>query len=177
MLELEMLKKIIFFVIYVCLTTFLNAREPFVAVLFNVVSNETQLFNSGGYDFCCKPYGILTLETLHSNSKSGSLCQKKIEIFYKKNPDLKYFTYKILNYKQRYHIEFKDKKCVLYAKGEVSLSELLLKEGLAVQKPLFKDEEFGYIFFQAQQKAKFEKKGLWNDKILESCMKELYRNQ
>ena len=72
-----------------------------------------------------------------------------------------------------YHIEFKDKKCVVYAKGQMSLSEILLKEGLAVNEPRFKDEEFKYLFDKAQIRAKTLKKGLWSENLLKDCVSEL----
>jgi len=173
MIKLQILKKTTFLIISMFMYISLNAKEPFLAILLNVTSNGTQNFNYGNYDFYCEQYGTITIEDIYNKAASKSICRKKIEAFYKKNPDLKYFSSQILYKQQRYHIEFKNQKCVLYVKGQVSLSELLLKEGLAVQKPNFKDEEFEYDFYKSQQKAKNLKKGLWKDKIYENCIQTI----
>ncbi|WP_321778045.1 thermonuclease family protein [Sulfurimonas sp.] len=145
-----------------------------LARLENIISNEKQKFGLDNYTFKCNLYGVLALETLYNKSKTNSLCQKSIDAFYKKYPKKKYFTYNILKYKQLYHIENKKTGCVIYAKGQVTLAELLLNEGLAIKKPIFKDEEFEYYYTAAQKKAKMQKKGLWNEDIFTSCVAELY---
>lgn len=166
--------KIIFFIlIHISILTSLNAKEPTLAILLNVISNDTQKFGIGNYSFYCSPYGVVTLERLFNNAAKGSICQKSILGFYKKNPTLEYFTDGILDVRQTYHLEFKDERCVLYAKGEMTLSELLLKKGLAVVKPQFKDDEFIYSYQKAEFKAKIDKDGLWNSKILKECVSEL----
>lgn len=166
-------KIISFFFIYAISCGFLYAKEPTLAILTDITTNSTQRFNLGNYTFYCTPYGVITLDELYENSKMNSKCKQSIQGFYKRHPDLKYFTMELLKIRQMYHIEFKDKECVVYAKGEVTLSEILLKEGLAVNKPKFKDEEFQYLFEKAQQSAKLSKKGIWGEKVLKDCIAEL----
>jgi len=170
-----MRKKITFTIFCIYITSCLGAKEPLIAMLDNIVSNEIQKFGIGNYTFECKTYGVLTLETLYNSSTAGSICQKSIDKFYEKNPKLKYYADGILEYKQQYHIEIKNRECIVYAKGQVTLSELLLKEGLALKKPMFRDEEFDNYFTLAQRKAKIEKKGLWSENISTSCVEELYK--
>ena len=74
-----------------------------------------------------------------------------------------------------YHIEFKNQECILYALGEKTLSELLLENGLAVCKPIFRDEEFKYLFYKAQLKAKTNKYGMWKENFINDCIAELYK--
>lgn len=152
------------------------AKEPTMAILLDITTNSTQRFNIEQYSFYCKPYGVITLEKLYNNSKADSKCKESIGNFYKKHPDLKYFTNKLLKVRQMYHLEFKDKECVLYAKGQKTLSEILLSEGLAVNKPMFKDEEFSFLFKRAQINAKLKKKGVWGEKVLKDCISELYKD-
>jgi hypothetical protein len=175
MLKSHMRTKTVFAIICICITSTIIAKEPLLAMLENTLSNEIQKFGINNYSFKCKPYGVLTLERLYSDAKKGSLCQSSIDDFYKKNPKLKYYSEMILEYKQRYHIEIKETECIIYAKGEMTLSELLLNEGLAIKKPTLKDEEFDDYFTLAQRKAKIEKKGLWKEKIFNSCIEELYQ--
>jgi len=163
--------KIIYFLVLPF--TYIYAVEPTLAILYNVNSNETQKFNIGNYNFYCSPYGVTSLETLYKRSKSDSLCKKSIDRFYVKNPDLKYFSDGILHLTQRYHIDFKEGKCVVYANGELSLSELLLKNGLAILNPKFDDEEFSYRFKNSELEAKFSKKGLWGTTIHKDCISEM----
>jgi hypothetical protein len=173
MLELDMLRKINILILYTFLATGLCAKEHLLAILNTAVSNEIQKFGIGNYTFECRAYGVVVLETLYNSSKVGSRCQKSIDKFYIKNPKLKYYVDSILKYKQKYHIEIKNRECIIYANSQITLSELLLKEGLALKKPKFKDEEFYFYFSLAQRKAKIEKKGLWNEKILTNCIEEL----
>ena len=163
--------KIIYFLILPF--TYIYALEPSLAILYDVNSNDTQKLNIGNYNFYCSPYGIHTLESLYKQSKPDSLCKKSIDKFYINNPNLKYFSADILHLKQRYHINIKENKCILYAKGELSLSELLLKKGLAVLKAKFKDKEFAYKFKSAQTQAKFIKNGLWDTDIQKNCISEI----
>ena len=173
MLELDMLRKINILIFYTLLGTELCAKEPLLATLNTTLSNEIQKFTIGSYTFECKVHGVITLETLYNSSKVDSRCQKSIDKFYIKNPKLKYYVDSILKYKQKYHIEIKNRECIIYANSQITLSELLLKEGLALKKPRFKDEEFYFYFSLAQRKAKIEKKGLWNEKIRTNCIEEL----
>ena len=148
----------------------LCAKEPFIAILKNINSNEIQKFGYGNYTFFCEPYGVVGLDLMYERSKKDSVCRVKIDEFYKKNPKLKNFAIFKLYVEQSYHIEFKKQKCILYANGQITLSEMLLKEGLAVVEVNFLDDEFSYSFKQAQLAAKLQKKGLWNTTIQKSCI-------
>ncbi len=168
--------KIIFFIfIHISIVSSLDAKKPTLAILLNVISNDTQKFTMANYSFYCSPYGVVTLERLFNNSEKESICQQSILGFYKKNPTLKYFTDGILKVRQTYHLEFKDERCTLYAKGKMTLSELLLKKGLAVVKPDFKDDEFIYAYEKAEFKAKIDKDGLWSSNIMKNCTSELIK--
>ncbi len=172
------MRKIIFFIfLHILIFTTLKAKEPTLGILMNVISNDTQKFGIDNYSFYCTPYGVVTLERLYSSSEKESICQQSIVGFYKKNPTLKYFTDGILEVRQTYHLELKDKRCILYAQGEITLAEQLLKKGLAVVKPQFKDEEFIYSYQKAEFKAKAEKIGMWNSKILKNCISELSKQR
>ena len=173
MLELDMLRKIYILIFYTLLSTTLYAEEPLLATLESVISNDVQKFGIGGYTFECTAYGVMTLEGLYNSSKVDSECKKSIDKLYVKNPKLKYYVDSVLKYKQQYHIEIKNQECIVYSNGQVSLSELLLKEGLAFKNLRFKDEEFDFYFSLAQRKAKIEKNGLWSEKIFTNCTEEL----
>ena len=93
-----------------------------------------------------------------------------------KNPKLKYFSQNLFNTRQNYHIEFKEQKCLIYLKGEKTLSELLLEEGLAINRSNFADDEFKHIFINAQNRAKSLEKGIYkNSNLKKSCIVELYK--
>ena len=175
MLKLYMLRKTNIFILYIFLCISLDAKEPVLAVLNNSISNQVQIFGIGKYTFECRPYGLITLEKIYETSKTKSMCRNSIDNFYKKNPKSKFYVDSLLEYKQLYHVEIKDTTCILYAKGQMTLSEILLAKGLAVLKPTFKDEEFDSSFTLAQRKAKMDKKGLWKEKIFSSCAEEIYK--
>lgn len=173
------MSKLIYF--FILLSVFLSplssvyAKEPTMAILNSIISNESQKLSIENYSFICSPYGVLTLEKLYNNGAIDSTCQDKIKIVYKKDPDLEYYAASILHIEQMYHIEFKGKECLLYARGQKVLSEILLEEGLGVIQPLFDDEEYNYLFLKAQNRAKFYKKGLWKDDTLRVCIDLLYK--
>lgn len=170
-----MLKKIQILLFLIFLTLVLDAKEPLLGILTSVNSNKNQSFNISKYDLTCQPYGVLTLERLYDISDDNLVCKQMIRSIYAKNPDLKYFAQRLLKVQQRYHIMPKEKgECILYAKGQMTLSELLLAKGLALLKPLFEDEEFRDDFNVAQRKARLEKRGLWMEDIFEICAAKLY---
>jgi len=151
------------------------AKEPTLCILRSVHTNEYQRFSKGMYEFVCRPYGVITVDELYIKAKVGSDCKKSIEEFYKESPLLKYFTTNLLKLKQQYHVKFRDKRCIVYANGREVLSEVLIKKGLAVKKPMLKDEEFEHSFSNAQIYAKSLKRGLFKNKITRKCISELYK--
>lgn len=154
----------------------LNAKEPQLAILNEISSNDTQRFEIASSSFLCKPYGIVSIEDLYKQSDDKSFCKKSIEDFYTKNRDLRYFTQSILKVYQRYHIEFKKSECIVYAKGQTTLSELLLSKGLAVSKRSFKDKEFKFLFEKVSDTAKRNGEGLWASSIKKDCSSQMQKN-
>ncbi len=168
--------KIIYFLfLQFFLSAVLNAKEPTLVILDAVLSNGVQKFTLGNYNFYSQPYGVLTLKNLYENASLNESCKRSLNDFYKKNPLLEHFSSEHLKAKQLYHIEFKGKGSVLYAIGEKTLAELLLKRGLAVVKPLFKDDEFIYTYNKAQLNAKMAKKGIWKESAIVQCINALYK--
>ena len=153
------------------LITSVEAKEPTMAILKNIYSNDIQQFTYQNYSFTCRPYGVVTLEDVYKATDVSTVCKKKIVKFYIQNPKLKYFSIRLLKLFQMYHIDVKkDLRCVIYAKGMKTLSELLIEKGLAIKKPYLKDEIFKYRFETAQKGASYHKRGLFKDPILKNCM-------
>jgi len=151
----------------------LEAKEPTLAMLKNVYANDSQKFSIGNGTFLCKPYGVKSLEKMYASSKKDSICKKSIYELYQKSKPLAYYSLNLLYVSQFYHVEFKNEKCLLFAKGEKTLSELLLENGLALVNPSFNDEEFQWSFYHAQRGAKENKRGLWSKDIYRECFEEL----
>lgn len=166
-----MQKKII---IYFFLSSLLLAREPVMAILENVISNEQQQFKVNNFRFICTPYGIFTLEELYRNAQNNGRCQRLIYDFYEKNIEAQYYAQKKLSVMQSYSIVIKNKKCVINIDGEKSYSEFLLEEGLAIKKPVRLDREYDYIFYKSQREAKASRIGLWNLNISKACMSSIF---
>ena len=171
-----MLKNLVIFMV-LSLVSSLYAKEPFLAILKTVVSNDTQTFTLQKATFTCRPYGVVTLEELFERAKSDSECHDAIAKYYKKNVEQNYFSQMLLHPMQRYHIEMRESRCILYASGQMTLAELLLKNGLAILKPFFKDDAFRFIYRRAQQIAKEEKRGMYKDAIVSKCITELYKEK
>lgn len=77
-------KFISIFTLPVLLILSLHAKEPMMAILQNVISNEMQKFTFGNYSFVCEAYGVVSLEKLYEKSQNNSTCQESIKSFYKK---------------------------------------------------------------------------------------------
>jgi len=152
----------------------LFSAEPTLGILHSINSNTQQVFTIAQKRYVCDAYGILGLEKLLENSSINSACKTKIQKFYLKNPEARSLSFKKLHIFSQYHLEFKESQCILFASGEITLSELLLKEGFALLEPLFDDEEYVKYYKNAQELAKFEKRGLWEDGTKE-CAAELYK--
>jgi len=177
MLKLYINKIMIFVVIQILMNFTLNAKEPSLAILLNVINNNYQTFNIGNYHFICKTYGVISIEELKFANENNDVCQNSIKKLYKKNIHLKYISQYILKVRQMYHFEFKNNECLLYSNGQKTLSEILLEEGVAIMRPRFKDREFQYSFMKAQSRAKYDKKGMWSENIPGKCLAELVEQQ
>jgi nuclease-like protein len=161
----------VFSIILLLFYTTLLGQEPLLGILKSVNSNTQQLFLISNNTFICESYGVLSLENLAEDSQLDSACRKKVKSFYKKNPKEKYFSALKLHTMQTYHLEFKKQECLLFASGEITLSELLLREGLAILQPLFKDKEYIALYSLAQENAKIEQKGLWREGVVKMYKK------
>ncbi len=162
------------YIVYLFYSSSLYAKEPIMATLTNIISNETQEFRIKNYKFICKPYGIVTLERLYINAKPDSICRKSILKFYAKRKNLQYYLYDKLNVMQLYSVIFKEKKCIVNINGEKSLSEFLLDEGLALKKKGLIHNEYKFYFDKAQKIARLLKKGLWADNISNKCASSIH---
>ena len=146
------------------------AAEPALAMLRSTESNNIQKFSFANTHFACKVYGVISLEELYHHTKTSDGCKAKIQSFYQKNPQLKYFSATLLKRKQLYHLEFRTNECIVYAQGQMTLSELLLKNGLGVLKPQFQDKEFQYAYKKAQRNARLHQRGIWADETFNLCI-------
>jgi len=164
-----MCKNNFIFLFFFLFSTLLAAKEPVLSTLVTIVSNEVHEFKNGNYKYMCRPYGVYTLEELYRNAKKDSVCQKSIQSFYNKNPNLLNYSHQKLNTFQSYSIVFKNQKCVISVAGEKSYSEFLLEEGLALKVPAKLGKEYDFLFMKVQREAKKEKKGLWNENISKEC--------
>lgn len=170
------LQKVLYLFFLFCVVHFsLMAKEPFIAILKNVVTNDIQEFRYGTTSFTCLPYGVIAIDEIYRKADDDSVCKKSIASFYKKRVDLKYYSLIKLSIKQSYSLKRKENsRCALNIAGEKTLSEFLLDEGLAVKKPFFEDKEYNFYFHKAEQKAKQNKEGIWKTNIAKDCVAYIY---
>ena len=148
----------------------LLAKEPFLATLVNVVSNDILEFTYENKKISCFTYGVITIDQIYRKADKDSSCKKSIEKFYNKRKDLIHYTSSKMKVYQLYPIIFKkDNKCIINIVGEKTLSESLIEKGLAVTKNLFKDKEYAYYFEHAEKKSKVNKEGIWNENTIQNC--------
>ena len=146
-----------------------NATEPILVQVTTIVSNEIQKVQANNFSFYSIPYGILGVSNILNENQDNQNCQQSLQELYLQNPKLKYFSQYLLQRNQLYHVEIKNQKTLLYAKGDKTLSLLLLENGLAIVENNFRDEEFKFSFMRAQKQAKKSKKGIWKKKIIQNC--------
>lgn len=168
-----MSKIIALFFLQVFILLDLHAKEPTLGILQNVYTNSIQQFSLENTNFYCQAYGVVSLEEIFNSKERSDECKEAIQKIYIQDPSLKYFSARLLKKKQRYHVEFREQRCILYAKGQYTLSELLLKNGLALMKENFADKEFLYSFHKAQRTAQRQKKGIWSNSIVVECISSL----
>lgn len=152
----------------------LYAKEPLMATLVNIHSNDTQEFKINKSRFSCSPYGVITIDRLFTESKADSVCRKSISAFYTKRKDLQYYVHGIFNIYQLYNLKFEDEKCIINVSGEKSLSEILLDKGLAIKKPGALHREYDFYLYKAERKARIQKRGLWGENIFQECASYIY---
>ena len=158
------------FIFLFIFTQTLIAKEPTLATLVNVVSNDVIEFVYENNKFSCLAYGVITIDEIYRKTDKDSNCKKSIEKFYNKRKDLIYYTNSKMKVYQFYPIIFKkDNRCIINIAGEKTLSEFLIEKGLAVKKLLLKDKEYAYYFEQAEKKSKLNQEGIWKENIIKDC--------
>lgn len=146
--------------------------EMTVGLLTSIESNTKQTLLYNNRPLFCEPFGILTLEKISSNRATPQECRSHIERFYKVDPHAKQFARDHLHIQQSYHFEIMKEGCVLYANGEETYSEMLLRNGLALIDPAFDQKEWNMRLKRAQQGAQMQKGGLHDTEIGKFCIKE-----
>ncbi len=162
--------------IIIILFTQLFAKNIIIGQLISVFSNTLQIFKIQQKNIQCLPYGILTLDEIMRYKKINIVCKKEINTYFIHHPYRQYFSLRHLSVRGFYTLILKNKQCLIYAKGQKSLSELLLQNGLAIINPRFNDNEFKDEFLQAQNYAKYHKLGIWSNNILMICALGMYKS-
>ncbi len=153
----------------------LYAQNPNIMLLDALYANDTYLFRAKQTRYLCKPYGIWTLDRVLKNTHITPVCKKVLDDFILHNPKLHHFVWYMMQIEEGYRVEFRGKECIIYLRSKRTLSEALLQAGVAIEQPGFSDEEFGYRFYQALRAAKVNKRGIWSDAKLQSCMSEFFK--
>lgn len=149
--------------------------EPLLARLSQIYSNDMQKFGIANYSFTCKSYGVVSLDELMRHSNINATCKRSIEMFQKENPLLDHLAQRLLHVEQFYHIDLREGECIVYAKGEMTLAEILLENGLAQVSQKFRDRDLVYRYKEAQKRAKFDKVGMFGNRVSIDCLAEFLR--
>lgn len=167
-------KKLSFGLVLFSFTYTLLWSEVPVALLESVHHNTQMVLKYKNSSVLCQPFGIKSLEMIQQQTPNQQECQKAVQAMYQKNPSVKYFAKKKLHLQQTYHFNLIEKKCVLYANGPESYSEMLLAEGLAVIDESFDDKEWNEKLKKAYMRGMKDKKGIHheNTEILNLCIKK-----
>lgn len=163
--------KIILFSLFHLAATVLHA-DISVALLDRIESNEKMRMLYRNIPFSCEPFGIIGLEKMASQAPQPEACKQEIERYWRAHPSHRKHALIHLHPRQSYHFQLIQGGCVLYANGPESYSEMLLREGLAVRDPAFRNPEWDAKLQRAQTAAEKLKKGLYETSIKSLCIKE-----
>ena len=163
-----------FFVLLIFVLIFLIPlhADMTVGVLKSVENNTKQKLLTKNIPITCEAFGILTLEKISEKTAATQECKNTIAKFYKAHPHDKEFAKEHLHLEQSYHYETIKEGCILYANGNETYSEMLLRQGLALMDPVFDNNEWNGRLKRAQKGAEVEKIGLHDTLIKEFCIKE-----
>jgi len=146
--------------------------EITVGILKSIQDNSKQKLLIKNSSQECEPFGIITLEKMVSNAASTQECKKAVSDFYTSHPHDKQFAREHLHIQQSYHYEIIKEGCVLYANGNETYSEMLLRNGLALIDPAFDNSEWNGRFKRSQKGSEQQKNGLHDTLIKKWCIKE-----
>lgn len=146
--------------------------EITVGLLNSITGNAKQTILYQNSTIFCEAFGIIPLEKMAENGASPEECRKQIDTFYRTYPHKKVFAKERLRLQQTYHFERLEEGCVLYANGVETLSEMLLREGIALIDPAFNNSEWNGRLKKAELGAERNKMGLHDTLIRKFCIKE-----
>jgi hypothetical protein len=147
----------------------LHAQVPHTAMLEQTPDNAALVFKSDQSRLICKPFGVRTLEEIAGDRRTNTLCKALFEGYAKRNPGSRQYAASTLKRFQFYRIEPVQERCILYAKGRVSYSEMLLHEGLAVIKRGEVKRELRRSFERAEAGARKNRRGIWKEALAVEC--------
>lgn len=153
----------------------LDAKEPTMMMVKRGINNSLQEFQIAPYySFVCKPYGVVTIDEVLNSKETDKECKNTLQKFYIQHPRLYNLYRRYLKRKSFYHVEYLEKSCLVHVKGELTFSEILLQNGIALIDKEFKDETYNARFKSAQKSAEIWERGMFSDPKLLSCMKRFY---
>lgn len=147
----------------------LNAEAPYTVMLVGTPDNTVLFFKSGQSRYPCKPFGIRTLEEISRDRRTNTQCKKLFDEYAARHPKSRQYAASILKRFQFYRIEPVNERCILYAQGRLSYSEMLLHEGLAVIKRGEVRRELRRSFERAEAGARRERRGIWKEVLAAEC--------
>ncbi len=165
------MKKFSFFL----LPFLLFAQEPLIMILDAIESNSAFVFRYKQTHMLCKPYGVIGMDEILVNKRLNPICKSALEEFFIQNPKLYYFAHYKLYLEQGYHVEVTQNGCKIFVSSPKSYSEMLLENGLAIIDQKVYDEEVDFLFYKALRRAKMQKRGIWQNPKIQSCISEFYR--
>jgi hypothetical protein len=146
------------------------SAEPILGILKEVSSNNSIHFLINANQFTCKNYGIIMIDDV---SDMENTCKKRLVDFMSSHPEYQTFSATHLIRFQQYRIHMLENACIINAQGRKSLAEMLLEHGLAVRDRSKKNSVYDYKFKRSERRARVEKKGIYSDTILRSCINVL----
>ena len=144
--------------------------EPTLGILKKVHTNNALQFSINAKLFTCKNYGIIMIDDV---SEVENTCKQRLLSFIDEHPEHKEYSAMNLKRYQQYRLHIVNSECIINAKGRKTLAEMLLENGLAVRDSKMKNIVYEYKFKRAELRAKREKKGIYSDAILRSCVNVL----
>lgn len=149
-----------------------------LAELQRVSNNGLLSFRTQMTHFNCHPYGVLSIDEAMIRNDVNHSCKLELKQFYDRHRPLRYFTLLHTELYQYYSIQrYENSSCEMHVKGRRTLASLLVARGLAIVSSEYRNRHIKAQLRQIEQKAKEQKRGIWENPRLSQCIVILFQGK
>ncbi|KIM10866.1 MAG: hypothetical protein KU37_09085 [Sulfuricurvum sp. PC08-66] len=151
---------------------------PKVVLLKSVGANNVMRFLDKSQPFYCYTAAINTHETFLDSNATSQACKTQMHLQLRRDPIMRYAYAYALHEEIAYTLEaYEGNSCFMWLDGGRTWSEYLLEKGYALLKNSHSEAFIKTTLYaklqRAQERAKYEHRGVWSDETLAECFRWL----